>query len=102
MFPNVRALSIMFMICIASQFSTALPQNRILRSLYSANSVDTSGNMESYLVPGYASGMDKRVPLSLGKKYDRNCFFSPVQCMLSFNNPANQHDDAIWNSRGRR
>jgi hypothetical protein len=22
--------------------------------------------------------------LAVGKKYDRNCFFSPVQCMLSF------------------
>lgn len=23
----------------------------------------------------------------LRKKYDRNCFFSPVQCMTSFGNP---------------
>uniref|UniRef100_A0A0M3IJW3 Neur_chan_LBD domain-containing protein n=1 Tax=Ascaris lumbricoides TaxID=6252 RepID=A0A0M3IJW3_ASCLU len=30
----------------------------------------------------------------IGKKFDRNCFFSPVQCMLSLNsNPA---DDMIW------
>ncbi|CAJ0604409.1 unnamed protein product [Cylicocyclus nassatus] len=27
------------------------------------------------------------------KKYDRNCFFSPVQCMLSFNQPSS--DDPI-------
>ncbi|KAI6171003.1 hypothetical protein M3Y97_01094700 [Aphelenchoides bicaudatus] len=33
------------------------------------------------------------------KKYDRNCFFSPVQCMLSYNANAN---DVIYHPSGRR
>uniref|UniRef100_A0A1I7XJU3 Restriction endonuclease subunit S n=1 Tax=Heterorhabditis bacteriophora TaxID=37862 RepID=A0A1I7XJU3_HETBA len=37
---------------------------------------------------------------SIVKKYDRNCFFSPVQCMLSFN-----QEDAnpfIFATKGKR
>uniref|UniRef100_A0A0K0F2M1 Fimbrial usher protein n=1 Tax=Strongyloides venezuelensis TaxID=75913 RepID=A0A0K0F2M1_STRVS len=29
-----------------------------------------------------------KVTYGLRKKYDRNCFFSPVQCMTSFGNPS--------------
>ncbi|KAL3108993.1 hypothetical protein niasHT_012555 [Heterodera trifolii] len=29
----------------------------------------------------------------VGKKYDRNCFFSPVQCMLSFREGSNFMDN---------
>ncbi|KAL3095696.1 hypothetical protein niasHT_020183 [Heterodera trifolii] len=29
----------------------------------------------------------------VGKKYDRNCFFSPVQCMLSFREGSNYMDN---------
>lgn len=35
---------------------------------------------------------DKRTPMK--KNYDRNCFFSPVQCMLSYNTKA--HHDAYY------
>lgn len=36
----------------------------------------------------------KRAPM---KKYDRNCFFSPVQCMLAYDKSP---DEAMY--RGRR
>uniref|UniRef100_A0A914XHX8 Uncharacterized protein n=1 Tax=Plectus sambesii TaxID=2011161 RepID=A0A914XHX8_9BILA len=39
--------------------------------------------------------MNKRS--SLGKKYDRNCFFSPVQCMLGFKNKGGA--DMLLNGR---
>ncbi|KAK0399846.1 hypothetical protein QR680_003245 [Steinernema hermaphroditum] len=89
--------------CILLQITQCVPQKRFLRALYSGNNglgvLSQDTNLETYIVPEGTAEMDKRMPLSLGKKYDRNCFFSPVQCMLSFNNQ-NQHDDAIWNSRG--
>uniref|UniRef100_A0A1I7XWJ2 COesterase domain-containing protein n=1 Tax=Steinernema glaseri TaxID=37863 RepID=A0A1I7XWJ2_9BILA len=92
--------------CILVQITQSVPQKRFLRALYGGNhglgvAVSHGSNIETFLYPEGVAEMDKRMPLSLGKKYDRNCFFSPVQCMLSFNNQ-NQHDDAIWNSRGRR
>ncbi|VDO73532.1 unnamed protein product [Haemonchus placei] len=34
------------------------------------------------------------------KKYDRNCFFSPVQCMLSFNQ--GQEQPIVFTSKGKR
>ncbi|EYC02067.1 hypothetical protein Y032_0102g3463 [Ancylostoma ceylanicum] len=34
------------------------------------------------------------------KKYDRNCFFSPVQCMLSFNEDREQ--PIVFTSKGKR
>ncbi|VDM53325.1 unnamed protein product [Angiostrongylus costaricensis] len=34
------------------------------------------------------------------KKYDRNCFFSPVQCMLSFNHA--QEHPIVFTGNGKR
>uniref|UniRef100_A0A0K0DG53 Exported protein n=1 Tax=Angiostrongylus cantonensis TaxID=6313 RepID=A0A0K0DG53_ANGCA len=34
------------------------------------------------------------------KKYDRNCFFSPVQCMLSFNHA--QEHPIVFTENGKR
>ncbi|KAL3100039.1 hypothetical protein niasHS_001965 [Heterodera schachtii] len=41
-------------------------------------------------------GLEKRRPnfgRIVGQKYDRNCFFSPVQCMLSFREGSNFMDN---------
>ncbi|CAD5219150.1 unnamed protein product [Bursaphelenchus okinawaensis] len=38
-------------------------------------------------------------PAKRDKKYDRNCFFSPVQCMLSYNT---NNNDALYHPRGRK
>uniref|UniRef100_A0A7E4ZYC6 Secreted protein n=1 Tax=Panagrellus redivivus TaxID=6233 RepID=A0A7E4ZYC6_PANRE len=42
-----------------------------------------------------AGTTDKRAPTK--KNYDRNCFFSPVQCMLSYNTKA--HHDAYYSGK---
>ncbi|VDP12928.1 unnamed protein product [Heligmosomoides polygyrus] len=39
-------------------------------------------------------------PSKAVKKYDRNCFFSPVQCMLSFNQGEEQ--PIVFTSKGKR
>ncbi|KAH7725462.1 hypothetical protein AAVH_06912 [Aphelenchoides avenae] len=59
----------------------------------------TNGELPAAGMRFMRTAQKKRDPLLVGKKYDRNCFFSPVQCMLSFKNT---NDDAIWSGRGRR
>jgi len=57
-----------------------------------------------YLVPGASSeNNNAQVPIkrvAVGKKYDRNCFFSPIQCMLSFKEHQLTDDEAYFVGKG--
>ncbi|KAE9555011.1 hypothetical protein FO519_001757 [Halicephalobus sp. NKZ332] len=82
--------------------SSAQPSNRIYYFLGDEAAFRMSPYYRNYasdlVIPSSVNNeppqqdTDKRTPMK--KNYDRNCFFSPVQCMLSYNTKT--HHDAYY------
>ncbi|VDL72314.1 unnamed protein product [Nippostrongylus brasiliensis] len=81
-------LSLLALMPVVSPFLSSSQDSQLMNLLATSR-----GAAEGY--PEWILQSSKTV-----KKYDRNCFFSPVQCMLSFNQ--GQEQPIVFTSKGKR
>uniref|UniRef100_A0A915DZN1 Uncharacterized protein n=1 Tax=Ditylenchus dipsaci TaxID=166011 RepID=A0A915DZN1_9BILA len=107
--PSTRCLLSLSVFCLVAlqllSFSTTQisalpnPNNNKYYALFREESAQASPYYRLFAPGNEEVSQEKRdVPMAIGKKYDRNCFFSPVQCMLSFNKNAGT-EDTVWKKK---
>ncbi|KAI6215949.1 hypothetical protein M3Y94_00445100 [Aphelenchoides besseyi] len=79
-----------FVLCVHS--TTAAPAPFV----YDVGNEDLAPSSDTVYRLFYVNPIVRNYPVRRDKKYDRNCFFSPVQCMLSYDNTNN---DIVYHPR---